>query len=98
MAHTERNIRVDDDLWSSALSKATSEDRSVADVFRELVADWIRETPEDAEQRARNRELEAENARLRAEVSANKRSLENWLEKGRRLQAEITGLSTSLPE
>ena len=98
MSNTERNIRVDDGQWSAALAKAAAEDRSVADVFRELVGDWLTETIEEAEARAKAREMEAENARLKTEVSGYKKTLREWLGTGQKLEAELNSLSASLPD
>lgn len=38
---TLRNIRIDDDLWSAAMSKAADGQRSVSEVVRELLTEWI---------------------------------------------------------
>lgn len=41
MPTTSRNIRIDDELWAATAEKAKSEDRTVSEVIRELLTQWI---------------------------------------------------------
>jgi len=36
-----RNVRVEAELWSSALAKARAEDHSLSDVIRQLLREWL---------------------------------------------------------
>jgi hypothetical protein len=38
---TNRNVRIDDELWSAVLDKAAAEGTTASAVVRDLLADWV---------------------------------------------------------
>jgi Arc/MetJ-type ribon-helix-helix transcriptional regulator len=44
-----RNIRINDELWFSALAKAENEGRNLSEVIRELLSRWV-ERPDERRQ------------------------------------------------
>jgi hypothetical protein len=45
MTRTNRNIRVEDELWEAALAKAAAEDRPLSQIVRELLRQWVATKP-----------------------------------------------------
>jgi hypothetical protein len=42
---TLRNVRIDDELWSAAKTKAAAEGSDVSTVLRELLGRWVTRPP-----------------------------------------------------
>jgi len=38
---TLRNVRIPDDLWDAALSRAQTEETTVSEVVRKLLKEWV---------------------------------------------------------